>query len=290
VMKALRISKAKAMGLPTILLRTFHLGLVLLGIAAGCSGMDRHAASSNADDRYVKVEPHATAVDDSIGTHLAHPISLDETEWARILGDLSVRPRTRWLAFGEKEAKPIAAFSESDQRFLARHLADTISQIGPSKWMVFYLSHPQDSGVTEVTSGALFVQHGQLHLLLANYRYAVTVSSLNRQIREHPLWAKGESFFEFMIRPDQIVVTEPLWDLPKPFLAKFTELMVDIKKPVPLDNSRALQKSSELLSQEGIESVMSLEGRLRALDRLYRQGLITQEEYRLKRQQLLDRF
>jgi hypothetical protein len=201
-----------------------------------------------------------------------------------------VRPRTRWLAFGEKEAKPIAAFSECDQRFLSRHLADTISQIGPSEWMVFYLSHPQDSGVTEVTSGALFVQHGQLHLLLANYRYAVTVSSLNRQIREHPLWAKGVSFFEFTTRPDQIVVTEPLWDLPKPFLAKFTELMVDIKKPVPLDNSRALQKSAESLSREGIESVMFLEGRLRALDRLYRQGLITQEEYRLKRQQLLDRL
>ncbi|NOU08707.1 MAG: SHOCT domain-containing protein [Nitrospira sp.] len=35
---------------------------------------------------------------------------------------------------------------------------------------------------------------------------------------------------------------------------------------------------------------MSIEDRLRALKQLHAQGLITEEEYRAKKQQILDRF
>ena len=80
---------------------------------------------------------------------------------------------------------------------------EAFSRVKSSEWVVFYLAHTQASNVTEITSGAFFAQNGYLHLLIANYRYAVTVPLLQQQIRDHPLRPKGEGFYEFVPRVKQ---------------------------------------------------------------------------------------
>jgi hypothetical protein len=183
------------------------------------------------------------------------------------------------------------AFDENDQRYLARHLAEAFSRVKSSEWVVFYLAHTQASEVTEVTSGAFFLQHGYLHLLIANYRYAVTVPLLQQQIHDHPLRPSGESFFEFVPRAKQTMAKEHRWDLPKPLMAEFRELMVEMDEILsPEQDSRLAGEPSRSTAIDGGEPVTPIEERLRTLDRLLNQGLITQEEFKLKRQKLLDKL
>jgi Short C-terminal domain len=268
------------------------LWMALLEIIAGCSGVVWHAASTvEGEERYVKVVAPTASGNDFAVSRLAHPIVLPEANWARILGDIYVKPRKRWLTFAETTSVPVFAFNEIDQRYLAHHLAQAFSRVKPSEWVVFYLAHTQPSEVTEVTSGAFFVQQGQLHLLIANYRYAVTVPLLQQQIRDHPLRASGESFFEFVPRSKQTVATEHTWDLPKPLMAEFRELLVEMDEFLPpVENARPVGEPSRFKTTDGPEPVNPFEEQLRTLDRLFSQGLITQEEYKLKRQKLLDKL
>jgi len=268
------------------------LWMALLEIVAGCSGNVWHAASTvEGEERYVKVVAPAAAGNDFAVSPLAHPIVLPEANWARILGDIYVKPRKRWLTLGESTSLPVFAFNENDQRYLAHHLAQAFSRVKPSEWVVFYLAHTQPSEVTEITSGAFFVQQGHLHLLIANYRYAVTVPLLQQQIRDHPLRASGESFFEFVPRARQTVATEHTWDLPKPLMAEFRELLVEMDEILSPGQDPSLEgQPSRFKTTDGAEPVAPFEERLRTLDRLLSQGLITQEEYKLKRQKLLDKL
>jgi hypothetical protein len=266
--------------------------MALLELVAGCSGNVWHAASTvEGEERYVKVVAFPAVVNDAPVTRLAHPIVLPEANWARILREIYVRPRKRWVTFAEANTVPMFAFNESDQRYLAPHLAEAFSRVKYSEWVIFYLAHTQASEVTEVTSGAFFVQHGYLHLLIANYRYAVTVPLLQQQIRDHPLRPSGESFFEFVPRVKQSTATDHTWDLPKPLMAEFRELMIEMDELLsPVQDSHLAGEPSKSATMDRDEPVTPFEERLRTLDRLLNQGLITQEEYKLKRQKLLDKL
>ena len=108
---------------------------------------------------------------------------------------------------------------------------------------------------------------------------------------DHPLRASGESFFEFVPQAKQTVATEHTWDLPKPLMAEFRELMVEMDELLsPVQDSRMAVESSRFKTTDEAEPVMPFEERLRTLDRLFNQGLITEEEYQLKRQKLLEKL
>jgi hypothetical protein len=242
------------------------------------------------EERYVKVVATTESEhNDSPASRLAHPMVLPEADWARMLGDIYVRPRRRWITFGRTNPDPIIAFSVGDQQYLAHQLSKAFSQVKPSEWVIFYLAHPHEPDVTEITSGAFFAHNGYLHLLIANYRYAVTVPLLQQQIRDRPLRPKGESFFEFFPRDKQSVAKEHTWDLPKPPMAEFRELLVQIDEShSPIAGTRPEHNFSKDTMPNSGEPATFLEERLRTLDRLLSQGLITKEEYKLKRQKLLD--
>jgi hypothetical protein len=119
----------------------------------------------------------------------------------------------------------------------------------------------------------------------------VTVPLLQQQIRDRPLRPKGESFYEFVPGVKQSMATEHTWDLPKPLMAKFRELLVETNELFsPVAGSRLEGEPPKAATTNNGEPVTSLEERLRTLDRLFSQELITEEEYKLKRQQLLDQL
>ena len=268
------------------------LWVALFDLLLSCSGNVWHRPSTFVgEERYVKIVDTTEASNDSPVSGLAHPIMLPEANWARMLGDIYVRPRRRWITLTGTTSDPMFAFSEGDQQYLAHHLAEAFSRVKPSEWVAFYLAHTQGPDVTEITSGAFFAQNGYLHLLIANYRYVVTVPLLQQQIRDRPLRPKGQSFYEFVPQVKQSVATERTWDLPKPFMAEFRELLVEMDELFsPVAGTRPEGAPSNATTTNSGESVTPLEERLRTLDRLRSQGLITEEEYKLKRQELLDQL
>jgi hypothetical protein len=145
--------------------------------------------------------------------------------------------------------------------------------------------------VTEITSGAFFAENGYLHLLFANYRYAVTVPNLQQQIRDRPLRQKGETFFEFVPGIKQSLATNRTWDLPKPFMAEFMELLVEMDELLSsVAGSRSKDEPSKITTTNSGEPVTTIEERLRTLDRLFSQGLITEEEYKVTREKVLEKL
>lgn len=222
----------------------------------------------------------------------SHPLPLSEEDWARILRQISVQPQRRVLpSIGAGEARPMLAFDEKAQQFLARALREAFSKARSDEWVVFFLSHPRDergdlrggAEVTEVTSGGWFAEGGRLHLVLANYRFALTVRRALEQMRERPFRPVGEARYELVPSAHQTLQTDSGCVLMKSPRAQGPGLVVELQPFLSLYDGPPQPRQSS-----GSQGASSVEERLRILKRLREQGLITEEEYESKRQKLLD--
>lgn len=268
--------------------------MALLAVSA-CGGPVRYVRSVNdGPEQYVRLEArygHGEGYGyDGAAMRFTHPLVLGETDWGKILKGIRVQLRKRLLTIGATEAHPEEAFTESEARYLARYLAEAFSIARPDEWVVFCLGRQRGeggtlrggSGVTEMTSGGFFVERGQLHFVLANYRYAVSIPSVQEQIRDDPLRPAGDAFYDLVPGPHQTarwldtINSQP--DLTKPLRAQLSEMVIEYQPFLALPDEATL----------GPGGRPPLEERLRTLQRLRDQGLITEEEYRLKRQNLLD--
>lgn len=270
-------------------------GVLTLGAVQGCAGPVRFArAVEESPDRFVRVEArygHGQSHGyDSTGTPFDHPTAFHRAEMEKILKGIRVQLRKGLLTLGAAEPGPKEAFTESERRWLAPSLTEAFAKARRDEWVVVFLSHPRGgesdhrggSGVTEVTSGGFFVEGQQLHFVLANYRYAVSMPSILDQIRDDPLRPAGEAFYELVPGAHQTVrrwdSIKTTWDLSKPLRASLSEMAIDYQSALALPDEPV----------RAPEGRLSIEERLRTLQRLREQGLITDEEYRRKRQRLLD--
>jgi hypothetical protein len=218
----------------------------------------------------------------------SHPVSLSEADWARILKTTFVQPQQR-LFIETKEVGPTPLFSESDLQYLVKYVTLAFTKAHPGEWVVFYLSDPQGTEMPEITSGGLFIEDSKLHFVLANYRQRVTMPFIQQEIWHNPLKPAGETFYNIVQQPHQTLRTERRWDLTQSFLVTVPELEIDYTALLilPPDNQEqgTPAQSKGTLSQ-GEET--QLVDKLRMLRQLHEEGLITEKEYRQKRQKLME--
>lgn len=197
-----------------------------LGACGGPHAVSR--ATYEAEDRYaLRLETPKGYDQEGQVMRLSHPIILGETAWGRILNEIYVQPRRWFLSFGATAVGPQAAFNENERRYLARSLNEAFSKARPDEWVLFTLSHPRDPWISETTSGAFFVEGGRIHFLIANYRYASSLSFIQEQILKDPLRPAGEAFYDLIASRNQTVRADRQWDLTKPLLAQLSELVID---------------------------------------------------------------
>ena len=224
----------------------------------------------------------------------AHPMVLSETDWGRLLSGVYIQEQKKLLSLGTAQPAPSLVFDEDERRYLAKHLAEGFRQAKPDEWVVFYLRHPREPGLMEIDSGGLFVEDGHIHLVMANYHQPISMFFIQRQIEDDPLRPAGDSFYDVIPKPHQTVQTvrrrDPLQSLFKPV----SELIIDYRAVLDHTPDPSLTKGTFPLDTEiggGTERERSgLEERLRILNRLREQGLITEEEFRSKRERLLERL
>lgn len=261
--------------------------LATLLVIHGCSGPARYSrAVQEQAHRYVRLEArygygHQYGYD-SAAMRFAHPVSLSEAEWDRLLRAIQIQARKGLLTIGREQAGPSEAFREDERRFLVHGLAEAFSKARADEWVVFYLSRPRErggsSGVVEFSSGGLFVEAGQLHLVLANYRYAASLEFLQEQAKNDPLRPAGEAFYDLVPSTYQSVRPVKMWDMTEPIRTQSVELILEYQALLESPDGSVTKPAGGALLAE----------RLRILSQLFKEGLITEEEYRLKRQQLLD--
>ncbi len=218
-----------------------------------------------------------------------HPLRLSREDWRNLLGGIYVQKRYKGFLFFPTQKGPVEpAFLPEEIDYLSMALSLAFDQAQPGEWVVFGLSRPSAPELTEVTTGACFVKDGQLHVRFANYRYAVSMQTLRGLLWEHPLHAH-EIVYELVPGAHQAVITEP--EGPALFGAKPVEVRIAYQAalagPPPVQPVLEPRHPHQPHVPSGSATI---EERLRTLKRLREEGLLSEDEYRTKRQQVLEQF
>ncbi|MCX5722468.1 MAG: SHOCT domain-containing protein [Nitrospirae bacterium] len=217
----------------------------------------------------------------------AHPLVMEEQDWARLLAGLSVKPRRGLLSIGmAPDARE--AFDKEERQYLARYLAEGFATARPDQWVEFFLSRRRDHDLVEITSGAFFATSDRIHLVLANYRHALSMPFIQEQIRHDPVRPAGESFYE-VVPGSYHSVQAVAGNMNRPLFSHLSD--VDIQYRAVLSSSnRPRAEQDEFNAQSGSSESQSdqIRERLKRLQKLWEQGLITKEEYQAQRQRILN--
>ncbi|MGH7146496.1 MAG: SHOCT domain-containing protein [Nitrospiraceae bacterium] len=268
----------------------FALGLVMIG---GCASPFSYTRAVHQEEtRFVRLDARYGKGQDGMALRFAHPLTSREQAWSGVLEQIVVKPRKAFLSFVAAQDSPSLAFNEIDRQYLAKYLSEAFARARPDEWVVFYLSRSREPGIIEVSSGGFFVEGGWLHLVLANYRQPVSMPFIQQRIWEEPLRPVGDVFYELVPQRDQTVRTERRSDLTQSLLGEVSVLV--------LDQSAVSAKAQNTVAPGSIvqsgkkpgrqEETAGVEDQLRRLRRLFEEGLITEDDYRQKRQKLLEQL
>ena len=220
-----------------------------------------------------------------------HPLTLSAAEWERLLSSIQVQSHKDTFLFTTAKNPPEPAFSPEQVVYLGRGLQKAFSRAHPDEFVVFGFSQTRSPQLTELTTGGWFVEEQRLHPILANYRHSVSMKNIRDELWRDPLHSNA-SPYQIVPGPNQTfgqgkgLVGLLSTDAP--------DLLIDYKALLEMKPS-----PPAILSPVGSPIVApppapriepSLEERLRVLKKLREQGLITEDEYRDKKKQLLDPF
>ena len=230
-----------------------------------------------------------------------HPFNLSPDEWMRLLSCIRVQSHKDSFLFTTAKDPPTEAFTPDEIAYLSAKLSEAFARAHPDEWVLFGLSQARTPQLAEITTGGWFVEGPALHLILANYRHAVTKASVHEQLWEDPLHSDAALYVEF-VPGDYLTLGHGTHRLSGFLLARGSELSIAYKplleaKPVlppatqPIGTSpRETGERPPLKLDPAISPSQTIEERLRTLKRLWEQGLITEEEYREKKKQLLEKL
>lgn len=238
----------------------------------------------------------------------AHPLSLSPAMVTAVLRGVQV------MSASTGEVTVGQVFTDEDSEFLSTQISAALSKAAKSQVVGFRVRHGTDAG-NETTGGILYVQGRLLHLTFTHYRAQQEQSGQagssprlvpnpmgldTRQLTFIPELAQRTSRNE---QPD-VIETPPLASL----VIDYEELAIASglqptptqSQPVRMGQSPDMPRRDQSIpavvqeaparSSATDPALPSIEDRLRVLKRLYDQALISEEEYRTKRGQLLDRF
>ncbi len=286
-----------------------HLSRALLItiVLTACSGpVVSIPPDSAGPERFVRLE--ARTDQPRLGREpFAHPLRLTAADWGRILSQIRFQSRKDTFIFTTAKERPADAFAPDEAAYLGAALSQAFAQARPDQWVGFALSRETPSGVTELTTGGWFAEGTRLHLVLANYRHAPAKAGVLERLWRDPLESVSTPFYA-VVETDTLSVQKKggvtgLWSAAGPeIVIEYTALLRTAPKPVPVPPAtaapavRPAQASAETAPRTpGLQETdpltsEALEERLRTLKRLKELGLISEEEYRAKKKELLDRL
>lgn len=154
----------------------FHLVILALigaGLIEACSPRQFTTITIyDTPNAYVRLEFDRTVKQ---GTEHSHPISLRTEQIAAVLGGVRIEEPPALVRGDILLQDPVPrvhpAFTDKDIALFAPLLVQALSKATPEEVVTFYQSQHLSGGTSrEVTSGGLFVQGDELHIILGNYR------------------------------------------------------------------------------------------------------------------------
>jgi hypothetical protein len=276
----------------------FIVPLVLVAAASLGTGPATRVACGLCEqpDRFVRLQTISTDSRPVSSQGFTHPFALSPEDWISILSELHVQRQAEGLLIPVPPGPVLSAFTEEEVSYLSVTLSKAFAQAQPNEWVVFGLSRSTPQGLTELTTGGGYVEGPSLHVVLANYRKAVTMPSTRQLLWERPMRPDAGPAYDLVAGNHQTIVRESgfmpslLSSAPSELAIAYQGLLLG--EPAEASVTQKTSATSQLTIPPPtiVAPPLSIEDRLQVLKRLQAQGLITEEEYRAKKQQLLDRF
>ena len=241
-------------------------------------------------DRFVRLQGSPPALGQDRLPNFSHPVTLRTEDWKIILSSLRVQREGETVLLLSLPKGTISdAFTHDEIEYLSRTLRQAFAIAHPTEWVVFGLSRSREPEVSELTTGGWFMDGSDLHLFLANYRYAVTTPSIRELVWENPL-SRQVNVYELVPGAHQTVIQVQEGGLLRASANELSIAYQPLLLTEPVSQSALPDGSSSPLFRQGQSEQRSIEERLRVLKLLRDQGLITEEEYRSTRSRLLEQL
>ncbi len=213
-----------------------------------------------------------------------HPVDLEAALLRAALGSVVTRHEVSFLnrLLTEQKATVERAFTPDETALLADRLKIALARATADEWVAFFFTGRKSTLTTEVTSGVTFVKGNELYLVFANVRAPVSTERHPYISRDQALYAYDSGRFDLVIRPHQRKVSDGV-GRGKPAIAVDLADLAALKEGPTLPEGGGSVQESEgaRLEEEKIEA------KLRWLKRLKDEGLITEEDYKEKKSELL---
>lgn len=197
---------------------TRYAAIMLALILAGCAIPQIPYRSIYEDPvNYVRLELDDSVLPEWPPGHHSHPKEFTVEEVRRILSGILIKERRIWVQkWIQGEAPLVPAFKEEEVKVLAAQLAEAFAAAKHNERITFYLSQPETSVKRVITSGGMYFQGDQLHVILGNWQtvYGIPTYGMiyDRRYPMRPTAAKG---FDLFFLPSDAVIAQrsSLWDV-----------------------------------------------------------------------------
>ncbi len=275
------------------------LGLLLLLTAGGCATA-RTISRPIVDDGYniVRAETWLDSERKPIPLGLDQPVTIGEEELKRILLSLRIVEPPGFLSMLILNAKPTPepAFNDPEAGYLAGPLALALKSATPDERVVFFLHHQRSIYKGTTSSGIAFVKGGRFNLILGRYQMGNRPGSPDIAIGVNPIPETNLQSFYLEPGPFQSLVAESKSPGGAENVPDKRWVRIDyaefLKAPTAATATSPTAPAEEATSapHETGPDAATLEEKLKTLNRLKENGLITEEEYNEKRKELLKAF
>jgi putative oligomerization/nucleic acid binding protein len=278
--------------------KIFIVPLLLVAAASLGTGPATRVACGLCEqpDRFVRLQTAPTDSRPVNSQGFTHPFALSPEDWKSILTELHVQRQAEGLLIPVPPGPVLSAFTEEEVSYLSVTLSKAFVQAQPNEWVVFGMSRSTPQGLTELTTGGGYVEGPSLHVVLANYRKVVTMPSTRQLLWERPLRPDAGPAYDLVAGNHQTIVRESgfvpslLSSAPSELAIAYQALLLGEPAEASVTQQTSAESQLAIPPPTIVAPPLSIEDRLQVLKRLQAQGLITKEEYRAKKQQLLDRF
>jgi len=211
-----------------------------------------------------------------------HPAEIDVETLQAVLNSIVVRHEVSLLNRLLTQQKDVrgAAFAPEEVPLLAERLKVALGKAAPDERVAFFLTSKKSTLHTVITSGVAFVKEKEIHLVFGNDRTSISNDHRPHIPRDNPLYSFEPGSFEILPQEHQR-------KLPREGRRRVEAIAIDYAALVASALEPAVsQEEQGSLSSEGSK----LESQLRLLKKLRDEALITEEEYKDKKAELLNRL
>ncbi|MCG3110347.1 MAG: hypothetical protein MCM46_00870 [Candidatus Manganitrophus sp. SB1] len=207
-----------------------------------------------------------------------HPAEIELETIQAVLNSIVVRHEVSFLNRLLTQQKEIrgAAFTPEEATLLAERLKRALAIATPEERAAFFLTSQKNSMTTLITSGVAYVKEKEIHLIFGNDRTALSNEHRPHIPRENPLYSFEPGSFAILPQSHQRKLSGEGRRV-EAIAVDFAALVAPPPEPI------ASEDEKPALSSEGTP----LEAQLRLLKKLREEDLITEEEYKEKKSELL---